>query len=748
MANRLKEDEKNERIIRGLLKHTENRRCINCNSLGPQYVCTNFWTFVCTTCSGIHREFTHRVKSVSMAKFTSQEVAALQGGGNKRARDIYFKEWDSQRQSAPDSSNVERLRDFIKHVYVDRRYTGERNYGKPPSMKMDNKEDFSENRKTDAYQGGSRSPPYEDTHEHRYNERSSPGGRSDDKYSRYSYDERRSPGYDQESRQYNDYKRSPARPEMINDWRREDRFGNGRKVEDRRISDGDPKLEGRSPERPKEDTSSPPMVRPVREILGDNVVPLRISEPPKSIVSRPVDVSAPTQRTASSSSLGSATGNPTEVKVENTGSLIDFDADPEPPAAASVPQAQQATIPQSIAHSPSATNDNNWASFDFAPENKASQVPKANPLESVLSQLSVPVPGPGHILGLHSGAGAPATAAVGNPTNASLFASAGNTSMLPFNSVAPAATPVNNLSILHAGGVSATAPGLAPAMPVNGGNSFTSVTEAGQWPSVQHQQPSLFPVSTGHSTTQQFTPPLTSGNQIWNVSPASNVQVSLTTPYAGTPPIVSNPASGVMSAGLSQPSAVEVKPTGRRELPVDLFAATFSPYPAAIPGWPSGPARGMGFTAQYNSVPASIPTFLQPPKSANPFDLSEPVQAQHFPSMTPLHAALPNMPHSSGLQHASSLGTPSPVWMSPQSSPYPPALPSQAPPYSSSIHPRAYVAQQAPSSMPFAGHQVGGGFGGDGAAFGAVNMDQQVAGRFSAPPAPQPFSSVGGNPFG
>lgn len=52
------------------------------------------------------------------------------------------------------------------------------------------------------------------------------------------------------------------------------------------------------------------------------------------------------------------------------------------------------------------------------------------------------------------------------------------------------------------------------------------------------------------------------------MSPASNVQVSLTTPYAGAPPIVSNPASGVMSAGLSQPSAVEVKPTGRRELPV------------------------------------------------------------------------------------------------------------------------------------------------------------------------------------
>lgn len=33
MASRVKEDEKNERIIRGLLKLPDNKRCINCNSL-------------------------------------------------------------------------------------------------------------------------------------------------------------------------------------------------------------------------------------------------------------------------------------------------------------------------------------------------------------------------------------------------------------------------------------------------------------------------------------------------------------------------------------------------------------------------------------------------------------------------------------------------------------------------------------------------------------------------------------------
>lgn len=37
MANRVKEDEKHERIIRGLLKLQENRRCINCNSLVHSY---------------------------------------------------------------------------------------------------------------------------------------------------------------------------------------------------------------------------------------------------------------------------------------------------------------------------------------------------------------------------------------------------------------------------------------------------------------------------------------------------------------------------------------------------------------------------------------------------------------------------------------------------------------------------------------------------------------------------------------
>ncbi|KAL5651608.1 hypothetical protein ACJX0J_037066, partial [Zea mays] len=69
----------------------------------------------------------------SMAKFTSQEVSALQEGGNElpnilflpAAKEIYFKHWDLQ-GPVIDSSDVHRLRNFIKNVYVERRYSDQR----------------------------------------------------------------------------------------------------------------------------------------------------------------------------------------------------------------------------------------------------------------------------------------------------------------------------------------------------------------------------------------------------------------------------------------------------------------------------------------------------------------------------------------------------------------------------------------------------------------------------------------------
>ncbi|KAM7529917.1 hypothetical protein LguiB_033327 [Lonicera macranthoides] len=167
MSSSRKQEERNEKVIRGLLKLPPNRKCINCNSLGPQYVCTNFWTFVCMTCSGIHREFTHRVKSVSMSKFTSQEVEALQNGGNQRAREMFLKDWDPQRERHPNNSNIEKVRQFIKEVYVDRKYAGGNNSDKHPKdmQNLTNHED--ETRRASSYHSFSQSPPYDYQYEER-----------------------------------------------------------------------------------------------------------------------------------------------------------------------------------------------------------------------------------------------------------------------------------------------------------------------------------------------------------------------------------------------------------------------------------------------------------------------------------------------------------------------------------------------------------------------------------------------------
>ncbi|RHZ02259.1 hypothetical protein DYB37_011150 [Aphanomyces astaci] len=99
-----KVDEKHIKEIRDFQKtSTANRRCFDCNEMGPQYICLDFNTFICTACSGlqyvplfvgpsscpyswylISREFSHRIKSISMSTFTDTEVKNIvKFGGNE-----------------------------------------------------------------------------------------------------------------------------------------------------------------------------------------------------------------------------------------------------------------------------------------------------------------------------------------------------------------------------------------------------------------------------------------------------------------------------------------------------------------------------------------------------------------------------------------------------------------------------------------------------------------------------------------
>jgi hypothetical protein len=43
----------------------------------------DFGIFVCSTCSGIHRELTHKVKGLAMCNFNDKEIDMLTKNGNE-----------------------------------------------------------------------------------------------------------------------------------------------------------------------------------------------------------------------------------------------------------------------------------------------------------------------------------------------------------------------------------------------------------------------------------------------------------------------------------------------------------------------------------------------------------------------------------------------------------------------------------------------------------------------------------------
>jgi len=101
--------------------HKANRTCFTCTQRGPNHICVSFSTFACDTCAGILREFSFRVKSISLSTWTEAEVADLEKGGNHYAASKYMRGFDPERKPAP--SNANGIRELIEDVLVAKKYT-------------------------------------------------------------------------------------------------------------------------------------------------------------------------------------------------------------------------------------------------------------------------------------------------------------------------------------------------------------------------------------------------------------------------------------------------------------------------------------------------------------------------------------------------------------------------------------------------------------------------------------------------
>ncbi|ESR63819.1 hypothetical protein CICLE_v10010498mg, partial [Citrus x clementina] len=737
MGNKIKEDERIEGIIRGLLKLPENRRCINCNCLGPQYVCTTFLTFVCTNCSGVHREFTHRVKSISMAKFSAEEVSALQAAGNERARQIYLKDWDPQRNSYPDGSNLNRIRDFIKHVYVDRRYAGEKT-DKFLRLRLGEKEDSCQSNKVGAYIGEFRSPRSESRYEQSSSGRSQHRERSNDRNSeyyfedrrspRYYIEERRSPGYNQENPRFGGHSRkTPACFEIVDDRFRDDVSASRRRSYSISFTNTEHKSRSMSPEYQKNTNNSRTLVvRPIKEILGENAPSLEVGKCSKASDGKDADDSANNQKIAPSGSQQCDDGNPVEQKKSHSESLENSSTDPEPTDTAVAAQQTQPITP---------SDGDNEPSTEQPVEEKAPVAPPPNTLEFLLFELGASFmqstdETPPNVSGSNTLAAAASSSNTqpmgGNMPEASVSPPAS----VEFPSCAEApvtASTINNsaqqsgVSISHGGTSPAITSGQMSASP----SSFAASTNASTTnlleqpsgdnvpqssasPAPSSGQMTALPNSVGDSTTestaivpvsfsdegppqdkpvvnvdstvkfpdvqqlnglqqhqtlesstavakrsgsaQQTTTPIGhTNNQPWASLLVPNNQGPCSASAEQSSLALSKPAQDTSSSVGSRSLAVEPKVTGRKELPADLFTASYMPPHAPIPHWQTGHAYGTGFNTQYYPtamVSQLAPAYSNPAKSTNPFDISSdttPLQAPPFPSMVPLQGALPNV---------------------------------------------------------------------------------------------------------
>ncbi|XP_035795299.1 arf-GAP domain and FG repeat-containing protein 1-like isoform X2 [Anopheles albimanus] len=115
---RKKLDDKILKTLRELVSIGGNKECFDCGQKGPTYINMTIGSFVCTSCSGILRGLTppHRVKSISMATFTQDEIEFLKLNGNENCNRTWLGLWDAKRTIKQEH------RDFMIDKYERKRY--------------------------------------------------------------------------------------------------------------------------------------------------------------------------------------------------------------------------------------------------------------------------------------------------------------------------------------------------------------------------------------------------------------------------------------------------------------------------------------------------------------------------------------------------------------------------------------------------------------------------------------------------
>lgn len=117
----MKANECNE-VVNAMRGKSYNKSCFDCTEKGVNYVVLDFGTFVCSSCSGIHRQLNHKVKGLGMSNFAQKDVDMLNKNGNKRAKSYWLSEYNKTLYPIPDRTNAVRMKEFMKLKYEQKRF--------------------------------------------------------------------------------------------------------------------------------------------------------------------------------------------------------------------------------------------------------------------------------------------------------------------------------------------------------------------------------------------------------------------------------------------------------------------------------------------------------------------------------------------------------------------------------------------------------------------------------------------------
>jgi hypothetical protein len=108
--------------INDIRKLPANKKCFECGEIGTTYIVQDFGIFVCSGCAGIHREFNHRVKGLSMSNFALAELEVLRTQGNEVCLRTWMARYNPRDFPQPGPKDTQRIKDFIRLKYRERRW--------------------------------------------------------------------------------------------------------------------------------------------------------------------------------------------------------------------------------------------------------------------------------------------------------------------------------------------------------------------------------------------------------------------------------------------------------------------------------------------------------------------------------------------------------------------------------------------------------------------------------------------------